>query len=95
MRLRLVFLACFVSLLVARDLAAEDRVTVRGNYYRETSTRVLAPVVYVESVTRIDGLSLSGRLIKPVASEIFVQWPELAASVAGARYEGGNLAAAA
>ncbi|HEY8375845.1 MAG TPA: DUF3570 domain-containing protein [Nannocystis sp.] len=36
------------SLLVARDLAAEDRVTVRGNYYRETSTRVLAPVVYVE-----------------------------------------------
>jgi UDP-N-acetylglucosamine:LPS N-acetylglucosamine transferase len=53
------------------------------------------PVVYVESVTRIDGLSLSGRLIKPVASEIFVQWPELAASVAGARYEGGNLAAAA
>ncbi|MFY0530858.1 DUF3570 domain-containing protein [Nannocystis pusilla] len=48
MRLRLVVLACFVSLLVARDLAAEDRVTVRGNYYRETSTRVLAPVVYVE-----------------------------------------------
>ncbi|WP_224194832.1 DUF3570 domain-containing protein [Nannocystis pusilla] len=48
MRLRLVVCACVVSLLVARDLAAEDRVTVRGNYYRETSTRVLAPVVYVE-----------------------------------------------
>lgn len=48
MRLRLVALAWLVSLLAARDLAAEDRVTVRGNYYRETSTRVLAPVVYVE-----------------------------------------------
>lgn len=48
MRLRLVGLACFASLLVSRPLAAEDRVTVRGNYYRETSTRVLAPVVYVE-----------------------------------------------
>ena len=45
MRLRLVVCACFVSLLVARDLAAEDRVTVRGNYYRETSTRVLAPAL--------------------------------------------------
>lgn len=48
MRLRLVVWVSFASLLVTRDLAAEDRVTVRGNYYRETSTRVLAPVVYVE-----------------------------------------------
>ncbi len=34
--------------LAARPLAAEDRITLRGNDYRETSTRVLAPVVYVE-----------------------------------------------
>lgn len=27
------------------DVRAEDRVTVRGNYYRETSTRVLQPLV--------------------------------------------------
>lgn len=40
--------ASLAVLLGARQLAAEDRVTVRGNYYRETSTRVLAPVVYVE-----------------------------------------------
>lgn len=53
------------------------------------------PVVYVESVTRITSLSLSGRMIKPVARELFVQWPELADSVPGARYEGSNLAAAA
>jgi beta-1,4-N-acetylglucosaminyltransferase len=53
------------------------------------------PVVYVESVTRIDALSLSGRMIKPVASELFVQWPELAASTPGARYEGSNLATTA
>ena len=30
------------------SLRADDRVTVRGNYYREPSTRVLAPVVNVE-----------------------------------------------
>ncbi len=34
--------------LSARPLVAEDRITLRGNYWREASTRVLAPAVYVE-----------------------------------------------
>ncbi len=46
------------------------------------------PVVYVESLTRIRELSLSGRLIAPVAEEVFVQWPELAAVRPGTRYAG-------
>ena len=36
------------------------------------------PTVYVESFTRIDELSLSARMIAPVASRVYVQWPELA-----------------
>jgi UDP-N-acetylglucosamine:LPS N-acetylglucosamine transferase len=36
------------------------------------------PTVYVESFTRIDRLSLSARLIAPVAGRMYVQWPELA-----------------
>jgi UDP-N-acetylglucosamine:LPS N-acetylglucosamine transferase len=47
-----------------------------------------AKVVYVESITRIDGPSLSCRLIAPVASRVYVQWPELQASVRKARYAG-------
>jgi UDP-N-acetylglucosamine:LPS N-acetylglucosamine transferase len=47
-----------------------------------------ARVVYVESITRIDGPSLSCRLIAPVASRVYVQWPELQASVRKARYAG-------
>jgi UDP-N-acetylglucosamine:LPS N-acetylglucosamine transferase len=31
--------------------------------------------VYVESLTRTRGLSLSGRMIYPLASVFFVQWP--------------------
>jgi len=31
--------------------------------------------VFVESLTRFDSTSLSGRLVSPVASESFVQWP--------------------
>ncbi|HWI07915.1 MAG TPA: UDP-N-acetylglucosamine--LPS N-acetylglucosamine transferase [Solirubrobacteraceae bacterium] len=36
------------------------------------------PTIYVESVTRIDELSLSARLIAPVATRLYAQWPQLA-----------------
>ena len=45
-------------------------------------------VVYVESITRIDGPSLSCRLIAPVADRIYVQWPELLTVLRRARYAG-------
>ena len=51
-----------------------------------------ARVVYVESLTRIHGPSLSCRMIAPVASRIYVQWPELLESVRDARYAGTVLA---
>lgn len=51
--------------------------------------RVLgARVVYVESLTRIESPSLSCRLIRPVASRIYAQWPELTEAVPRSRYLG-------
>jgi len=47
-----------------------------------------AEVIYVESVTRIDSPSTTLRLVRPAASRVYVQWPELAERVRGARYEG-------
>ena len=47
-----------------------------------------ARVVYVESLTRIERPSLSCRLIAPVASRIYAQWPELTQAVPRARYLG-------
>lgn len=44
-------------------------------------------LVYVESLTRIEGLSLSGRLVYPLTDAFFVQWPQ-AARRARLRYEG-------
>ena len=41
------------------------------------------PTFYVESVTRIEGLSLSARLIAPVATRMYAQWPELAEASGG------------
>jgi hypothetical protein len=34
-----------------------------------------ARVIYVESFARTDDLSLTGRLVRPVAHRLFVQWP--------------------
>ena len=47
-----------------------------------------ATIVYVESLARIDGPSLTYRLIAPIAERRYVQWPELAATLHGARYAG-------
>jgi beta-1,4-N-acetylglucosaminyltransferase len=46
------------------------------------------PVLYVESFTRIEALSLSGRMIAPVARQVYVQWPELAARSRRLRFAG-------
>lgn len=46
------------------------------------------PVVYVESFTRIDRLSMSGRMISPIAERLYVQWPEAADAVPRALFAG-------
>lgn len=48
-------------------------------------------LVYVESVTRTDVLSLSGRLVYPLADRFFVQWPEAARRRKRAEYAGAVL----
>jgi len=44
-------------------------------------------LVYVESFTRVNSLSLSGRLVYPLADAFFVQWPRVRAP-RGALYAG-------
>lgn len=44
--------------------------------------------IYVESLTRVWDLSLSGKLVYPVVHRFFVQWPELAARFPRASYQG-------
>jgi hypothetical protein len=45
-------------------------------------------LVYVESLTRTQGLSLTGRLVYPLATEFFVQWPQAAAGRRRAKHVG-------
>lgn len=45
-------------------------------------------LIYVESLTWTEGLSLTGRLVYPLADSLFVQWPN-AARRKRTRYAGG------
>lgn len=46
-------------------------------------------VVYIESFARVDGLSLTGKLMKKIADLYIVQWEELLQFVPNAIYGGG------
>ncbi|HEV7770553.1 MAG TPA: PssD/Cps14F family polysaccharide biosynthesis glycosyltransferase [Solirubrobacterales bacterium] len=48
-------------------------------------------LVYVESLTRTESPSLTGRLVYPLADRFFVQWPGLAARLRRAEYAGSVL----
>jgi UDP-N-acetylglucosamine:LPS N-acetylglucosamine transferase len=46
------------------------------------------PTVFVESITRITEISLTGRISRPFATKLLVQWPELLHKYPGAEYHG-------
>jgi beta-1,4-N-acetylglucosaminyltransferase len=45
-------------------------------------------IIWIDSVSQVSRISLSGRLVKPFADLFFVQWPELANVYADVQYEG-------
>ncbi len=44
--------------------------------------------IYIESLARINELSLTGRMVYPFSDEFIVQWPELAEKHPKAKFEG-------
>jgi len=46
------------------------------------------PTVFVESITRINELSLTARLLRPFATRMLVQWPELTQKYRGVEHHG-------
>lgn len=47
-----------------------------------------AKIVWVDSITNVDRLSLSGRMVRHIADLFLVQWPELARKYRGTEYVG-------
>jgi len=46
------------------------------------------PTVFVESITRIHELSLTARLVRPFATRLLVQWPDLVRRYGGVEHHG-------
>lgn len=44
--------------------------------------------IYIESITRVNQLSLSGKLVYPVVDNLLVQWPELTKSYKKSKFVG-------
>lgn len=47
-----------------------------------------ANIIWIDSISQIDRISMSGRLVRPFADLFLVQWPELEAIYPGVRYTG-------
>lgn len=47
-----------------------------------------ARIVWIDSISQIERISLSGKLVRPFADRFFVQWPDLAKQYPGAEYAG-------
>jgi len=47
-----------------------------------------AKIVWVDSITNVDRLSLSGRMVRHIADLFLVQWPDLARKYRGTEYVG-------
>jgi UDP-N-acetylglucosamine:LPS N-acetylglucosamine transferase len=47
-----------------------------------------AKVVWVDSITNVEHMSLSGRMVRHIANLCIVQWPDLAQAYPGAEYMG-------
>ena len=73
------------EVLVVRHLATDSVTFVAGR--GQASFRYLL-TQRARVVTRIEGPSLTGRLVSPLAHRVYVQWPELQQRVRGSRYVG-------
>lgn len=47
-----------------------------------------AKVIWIDSITNVQTLSLSGRMVRHIADMLLVQWPELTARYENAEYVG-------
>jgi UDP-N-acetylglucosamine:LPS N-acetylglucosamine transferase len=49
---------------------------------------VSAKIVWIDSITNVERISLSGRMVKHIADLFLVQWPDLASQYKSVEYVG-------
>jgi len=47
-----------------------------------------AKIIWIDSISQVDDISMSGKLVKPFSSQFYVQWPDLAQRFDDTLYKG-------
>jgi UDP-N-acetylglucosamine:LPS N-acetylglucosamine transferase len=87
-RVFLVFLRCWRAILKERPDVVISTGAAPGCIAVFLGKLRGAKVVWLDSITNVEHLSLSGRMVRPFADLFLVQWPELASKYARAEYVG-------
>jgi UDP-N-acetylglucosamine:LPS N-acetylglucosamine transferase len=88
LRVVLVFLRCIRIVLRERPDVVISTGAAAGCMVCVLSKLLGARVVWLDSITNVLKLSLSGRLVRPVADLFLVQWAELTKRYPGVEYVG-------
>lgn len=83
-----VLLQCFKIILHERPDVVISTGAAGGCILCFIAKLVGAKVVWIDSITNVQRLSLSGRMVKDMADLFLVQWPELASQYGNVEYVG-------
>lgn len=83
-----VFIRCVRIVLSERPDVVISTGAAAGAIVCFLSKLLGAKIVWIDSITNVYKLSLSGRLVRGIADLFLVQWPELAEKYSGVEYAG-------
>ena len=87
-RVVMVFMRCLRIVLGERPDVVISTGAAAGAIICILSKLLGAKILWIDSITNVYKLSLSGRLVRRIADLFLVQWPELAEKYPGVEYAG-------
>jgi len=87
-RVLMVFFRCIRILLRERPHVVISTGAAAGCIECFLSKLIGAKVIWVDSITNVEKLSLSGRMVRHIADMFFVQWPSLTKNYSNTEYAG-------
>ena len=83
-----VFLRCLKAVLKERPDVVISTGAAAGCMVCFLARALGARIIWIDSITNVERISLSGRMVRHVAGLFLVQWPELAAKYRNVEYMG-------
>lgn len=88
LKVLVVFFRCVVIVLRKRPTLVISTGAAAGCMICYLSKLLGSKIIWLDSITNVRDLSMSGRMVRRIADLFLVQWPELAARYKNAEYIG-------